>query len=178
MAVVEGCKAKEMMKVARGQRGTTLLELMVALVITVVVVGGTLSLIFQEYRGTAVAKTAVTAARQIGNAARSISQDGMMAETTDLVDGSPPVDTLTLNWVERYEFTNLSHSSSYFISGNQLRRDYDGTVTVVARDISSVEFSRSGRLISVTISSTPQWWGNETTVQKTYRIYPRAMAGG
>ncbi len=167
-----------MMKVLKGQKGTTLMELMVTLVITVIVVGGTLSLIFQEYRGTAVAKTSVTAARQIGNAARYISQDGMMAETTSLVDGSPPVDTLTLTWVDRYEFTDLAHSSSYFVSGNQLRRDYDGTVTTVARDISSVEFSQSGSLLSVTISSTPQWWGNETTVQKTYRIYPRTLAGG
>ncbi len=167
-----------MMKVLEGQRGTTLLELMVALAITVVIVGGTLSLIYQEYRGTAVAKTAVTAAHQIGNAARYISLDGMMAETTDLVVGSSPVDTLTLTWIERYKFYNLPHSSSYYVSGNQLRRDYDGTVTVVARDISNVEFSQSGSLLSVTISSTPQWWGNERTVQKTYRVYPRTLAGG
>jgi len=68
------------------QKGMTLLELMAAMAITVLVMVGALAVIFQEYAGTDIAKTKVTAAHEISNAARRISQDGMMAENTNLTE--------------------------------------------------------------------------------------------
>lgn len=162
-----------MMSGQAGQRGMALLELMAAMAIAALVMGGALALIFQEYRGTDIAKTTVTAAHEIGNAARLISQDGMMAESTALVEGTDPVDYLVLSWVERSDFADIPHSSSYSLSGTQLQRDYDGMVTTVARNISKIEFSQAGRLLTFSISFTPRWWIPEQTVQKTYRIYLR-----
>ena len=75
---------------------------------------GIVGLIFQEYSGTATAKSSVTAAHEIGSAARWISQDGMMAESTDLAEGAQPADNQTLTWIERYDFASIPHSSSYF----------------------------------------------------------------
>ncbi len=168
-----------MMKGQDRQKGTTLLELITALAVGAVIMIGVVALIAQEFRGTAIARTSVTVASEIGNAARWISQDGMMAESTDLVGGADPVDQLTLTWIERYDFANIPHSSSYSLQGTQLHRDYDGTVTTVARDISKVEFSQTGRLLIVSITCTPQWSGDsEGMVQKTYRIYLRAAEGG
>jgi len=166
-----------MMNRQAGQRGMTLLELMVSMTIAIIVMGGAVALIFQELRGTSVAKTSITAVHEISNAARWISQDILMTEDTDLVDGSQPVDYVTLNWIERYDFANVPHTSSYSLSGNQLTRDHDGTVTTVARNISKIEFSQNGRLLTVSITCTPQWW-NSTTIQKTYRIYLRSMQEG
>ena len=158
------------------QKGMTLLELIVSMAITVTILSGIVALIFQEYSGTATAKTAVTAAHEIGTAARWISQDGMMAESTNLVEGADPVDHLTLTWIERYDFVNIPHSSSYSLEGTQLCRDYDSTVTTVAQHISKIEFSQTGHLVTVSVSCTPQWW-RASTIQKTYRIYLRAAEG-
>ncbi len=163
-----------MMKGQTGQRGMTLLEFIVGMGVATIIMGGTLGLIFQEVRGTAVAKTSVTAAHEIGNAARRISQDVIMAGSTDLIDGAGPVDSLTLSWIEQYDFTNIPHSSSYTLVGTELRRDYDGTVTTVGRDISGIEFSQTGGLLTVSISVSPRWWAPRETVQKTYQVYLRA----
>lgn len=155
------------------QKGMTLLELMAAMAIMVLVMVGALAVIFQEYGGTDIAKTKVTAAHEISNAARRISQDGMMAENTNLTEEVDPVNQLTLNWIERYDFANIPHSSNYSLCGTELRRNYDGVETTVARNISQLEFSQSGDLLTVSISCTPQWWAPDRTVQKTYRIYLR-----
>jgi prepilin-type N-terminal cleavage/methylation domain-containing protein len=155
------------------QKGMTLLELMAAMAIMVLVMVGALAVIFQEYAGTDIAKTKVTAAHEISNAARRISQDGMMAENTNLTEEVDPVNQLTLNWIERYDFANIPHSSNYSLCGTELRRNYDGVETTVARNISQLEFSQSGDLLTVSISCTPQWWAPDRTVQKTYRIYLR-----
>ena len=159
------------------QKGTTLLELLVALAITGMIMSGIAALIFQEYRGTNIAKTSVTVAHEIRNAARWISQDGMMAESTDLAEGADPVNHLTLTWIERHDFTDLPHSCSYYLEGTQLYRDYDGTVTTVAQDISKIEFTQTDSLLTVSIGCTPQWW-RASTDQKTYRICLRAADGG
>ena len=154
------------------QEGSTLLELLAGMAITALIIGAIVGLIFQEWSGTATAKTSVTVAHEIRNAARWISQDGMMAENTDLVEEADLVDNLTMTWIERYDFANIPHSSSYFLEGTQLRRDYDGIVTTVARNISQIEFSQAGRLLTVSISCTPQWW-KSTTVEKKYSVYLR-----
>ncbi len=158
------------------QKGTTILELAVAMAITGMMLMGVVALIFQEWRGTASAKTTVAAAQEIGNAARWISQDGMMAESTGLVEGDPPVDHVTLMWIERYEFANIPHSSSYYLSDTRLCREYDGTVSTVARNISGIEFSRTGNLITVTVSCAPGFWVSDGTgtVSRSYQIYLRA----
>ena len=160
------------------QKGMALLELMAAMAIASMIMGGALALIFQEYSGTDIAKTSVTVAHEIGNAARWISQDGMMAESNDLVEGADPVNHLTLTWIERCDFADIPHSSSYYLEGTQLHRDYDGTVTTVARNISKIEFSQTGRLLTMSISCTPQWWAPDRTVQKTYRVYLRPTEEG
>ena len=164
-----------MMKRQARQRGMTLLELMAAMVIAGIIMLGVVSLIYNEARGTAVARTSVTAGHEISYAARWLSQDGWMAESTNLVDGADPVDHLTLNWIERSDFANIPHCCSYYLSGTQLLRDYDGTVQTVAGKISNLEFSQVGSLITVSIDCSPEWAGDSAkTVRKTYRIYLRA----
>lgn len=164
-----------MMKRKTGQTGMTLLELTAAMAIAAIIVLGVVSLIYSEARGTAVARTSVTAGHEISYAARWLSQDGWMAESTNLVDGADPVDHLTLNWIERLEFADIPHCCSYYLSGTQLLRDYDGTVQTVAGKISNLEFSQVGSLITVSIDCSPEWAGDSAkTVRKTYRIYLRA----
>lgn len=167
-----------MIKGQTRQKGMTLLELLVGMAITAMIMSGILALIYHEVTSTATTKTSVTVAHEITNAARWLSQDATMAESTDLVMGTDPVNHLMLAWVERYDFNNIPHSSSYSLYGSELRRNYDGTVTTVARNISKVEFSQDGSVLTVSISCTPQWRVADPTVEKTYRIYLRAAGEG
>lgn len=161
------------------QKGFTLVELLASMAISSIIMLGVISLIYSEARGTAITRTSVTAGLEISYAARCLSQDGWMGESTNLVDGADPVDHLTLNWIERLEFVDIPHYSSYYLSGTQLLRDYDGAVKTVAGKISNIEFSQSGSLITVSIDCSPQWAGDSAkTVRKTYRIYLRAANEG
>jgi len=166
------------MKRQDGQKGMTVLELVVGMAIVGMLVIGVVTLINHEVKGTAAARASVTNSDQIRGAARWLCKDGCMAESTNLVEGSQPVDNLTLSWVERYECVNVPHTCSYSLSGDELRRDYDGTVTTVARYISGIEFSQTGDVLTVSISCTPPWIGQDQVVEKTYRIYLRAASGG
>jgi hypothetical protein len=95
-----------------------------------------------------------------------------MAQTTDLVDGATPVDHMSLTWTDWYDWAEETHSSSYYVSDGQLQRDYDGTVTTLARFISGVEFSLSGRLLTVKITSSPQGdYG--PSEERVYQVYLR-----
>ena len=161
------------MKLQGSEKGTTLLELVVGLTIVALIVIGVVGLINHEVKSTATARACVTTADEIESAARWLSQDGMMAENTNLVDDAQPVDNLILSWIERYEFVNVPHTCSYSWYDNELYRDYDGTVTTVARHISGIKFSKAGSLLTVSISCTPPWIGQNRTVEKTYRIYLR-----
>lgn len=167
-----------MMRRQDSQKGMTLLELAVGTAIIGILVLGTVALFTHEVTGTAAARTSVTVGHEIREAARWLCRDGIMAETTNLIEGAEPVDNLVLSWVERYECINVPHTCSYILSGDELRRDYDGTVTTVARHISGIKFSQTGDVLTVSITCTPPWIGQNQTVEKTYRIYLRAANAG
>ncbi len=146
-----------MMRGQSGQKGYTLMELTAALGIASLVLTAFVSLILFEVRGTAATRVAVTASYEIDNAARWLTHDGMMAQSSDLVDEAAPVDQLTLSWIEWYNLAAAPHVSTYWLSGSDLKRDYDGAVTTAARNISSVAFSQTERVITVVVASTPPW---------------------
>ena len=161
-----------MMRGQSGQKGFTLLEFVAAFGITAMVLSAFVGLIWHEIRGNATAKVAVTASSDLGNAGRCLSQNCMMAQSSDLVDEAAPVDQLTLSWIEWYQLTGVSHVSTYWLSGTDLKRDYDGTVTTVARNISSVAFSQTDRVITMVVTSTPPWVPTKT-VERTFRVWLR-----
>ena len=164
-----------MMKWQGSQKGTTLLELMVGLAIVGMIGIGVVGLLNHEWKSTAATRASVTIALEIKNAARWISQDVIMAESTNLIEVAQPEDHLALAWIERYDFLNIPHSCEYYLYGTDLNRDYDGTVTTVARHISEINFSQDGNLLTVSISCTPPWFGQNQTVAKTYRICLRTV---
>ena len=154
-----------------GQKGFTLLELMAGLSIVGVIVIASASLIFHELRGTAIAKGTVTASYEISSAAHWLSQDAMAAASSTLVDGAAPADTLTLRWTDWYNIAGTPHQSDYWLSGNDLKRNFDGTVSTVARHLSSVAFSQTDRVITWVATSAPD--GSGRTVERTFRVLMR-----
>ena len=151
------------------QRGFFLLGIMTALVVAAMIGAAAVALLFNELRGQATAKNVVAASMDLGYAGRQVSQDIFMAASSDLVDGAPPVNQLTVSWIEWYGLTGIPHTVTYELSGSHLDRDYDGVVTTVARNISSIEFARTDRVIEVVVTSIPPWTPARP-IERSFRI--------
>lgn len=151
----------------RRQDGFTLVEILVALGIAALITTVLGTAIFQILDRSARGGETVRALNDIQNAGQWLYLDGERAETTDLVDNDPPVDRMRLDWVA----DGVSHTAIYTISGTELERDHNGTVTTVARYVSNADFSISNRLITVNLTSTPGSTGASKDI--TYNIWLR-----
>lgn len=156
------------------QKGFTLIELLVSFAITGILVGVLVPFIIYLTRDTEVITDNTTAVLQVQAAGRSISGDVKMAADTIPADAAAgTLDNLTLLWTSRYQDTNMEHTIQYYLSGENLMRNYDGAISTVARYISDVEFSRSDLtshgVITVVITATID--GTEDQTEKgTYRV--------
>ena len=139
------------------QKGFTLLELLVTLAVSSVLLTGVVLSIYQVVWGTDRSNSQVVALTDIDHAALSIKKDLMMTQNTDLIEGEPR-SSVTLTWIDYTSFATANetslHSSSYTLSGTELRRNYNGTLGIVGRNISSISFTHNGRIIAVAITAT------------------------
>lgn len=137
------------------QKGYTVIELLVVIAVSGVLIGALVPFIYNVTRGTGTITHRASATLQVQNASRLINQDVKLAATTSLVDAAPAVDTLTLQWTDKHDDVNVDHTVQYYLSGQDLKRDYDGVVTNVALYITNLEFSLSGSVVTVNITATP-----------------------
>jgi len=163
------------MKVRNSQKGFVLVEVLVAIAVGGMVLGGIVSAIFQTTNITTRTPPQVTALEDIKYATYWISKDVRMAATTNLVDGAPPVNNLVLDWTSWYDdngqLSAVSHHCEYALSGRQLCRTYDSDpLRAVGRYVSNIEFSRQGQIILITITSSPDGKA-ETAEKQTYHMY-------
>ena len=157
------------MKMSTDQRGVTLVETLLAAGIAAMIVGMLGSAIFLFWRASEQGNDKFRALHDVQNAGFWITRDGGGAQSTSLNEGEDPVESMTLSWTEGEQ----AHTVTYSLSGADLQRNYDGTVTTVARYISSVGFSISSEgVITGNITSSPEGrW--ETSEEATYKIWPR-----
>ncbi|MFW0860383.1 MAG: prepilin-type N-terminal cleavage/methylation domain-containing protein, partial [Dehalococcoidia bacterium] len=82
----------------KSQRGFTLIELIIAIAITGIIIGGIVMTIFQVISVNALTANHLTAVRQVQNAGHWITSDAKMAQSvaTTGASGFP----LTLTWSE------------------------------------------------------------------------------
>jgi prepilin-type N-terminal cleavage/methylation domain-containing protein len=125
----------------RGQRGFTLIELIIALAITGAITGGITMSIFQTLDYDARSKARMIAVKQVENAVYHVSRDVQMAQEVETTYPDPDGDgfPLTLTWVE---WDNTENEVIYSKAPGELRRSHsrDGGAaqeTVVARYISA-----------------------------------------
>lgn len=152
----------------RNQKGLTLVELLISTAISGLIAG---------ILGTAIHQFIITSERgndefralhDVQNAGHWLTLDSERAEATNLIDGALPATSMTLNWTSGGQ----AQTSTYSLSGAELKRDRNGTITTVARHVSDVQFSLAGRLIAVAMTSTPEGrWG--VSEQATYQIWLR-----
>lgn len=166
-----------------GQGGFTLLEVLASMVIGGALLGALVPAIFEITRVTSLNTTSITAAVQVESAARWLAKDGQGAQNTNLVDGAPAVNTVTLSWTDYTSwgtsFANpgqfTTHSITYSLSGTNLRRSLDGNTRTVASDVTSILFSRSGRVMTIAVTAAPPGL-LPFAHQRTYNVTLRSLA--
>lgn len=138
------------------QKGFTLVEVLVVTAIGGVLMMGLMLSIHNVVWGSARSNNQVIALTDINHAALRIKKDLMMTQYTNLTD--VPQDSVTLSWIDYTGFVSENqstyHSSSYALSGTELQRNYDSTVSIVGRNITSISFTQNGKAITVVITAT------------------------
>jgi prepilin-type N-terminal cleavage/methylation domain-containing protein len=179
------------MKLARSQKGFTLIEVLAATAISGLLLAVAVSITFQTTNVTMHSSADITAFEDIKRVAHPIVPDLRMAQETDLQDGADPVDHLALDWTSWYddegELSPVDYHCEYaLVAGeNKVERkywaDYDDqspgdptSTSSIGKYISGIEFSREGYLVKVVISSSPED-RPETEEHLTYQLSMREM---
>ena len=169
-----------MIKILKGnQKGMALIEVLMVTAIAGILTGAFSSAIFSLIHHTESSNSHMTAACSIETAARCISNDGQMAQNTDLTPGAAAVNSLNLSWTD--PVNGDFYEINYFLSGEELRREYSLNSVVqdtrtIARYVSSLKFCQPAgneRLFTVTITSS----GGSPRVSETreYHVTLRAV---
>ena len=160
------------------QKGFTLIEVLVGMLVGGMIMSAVIGSVYQITTGTGKVNWESTTLADMENAAHCIVRDVMMAHSTDLEPGEPPMDGLHISW---QDLTNaalleesVAHSITYTHSGKELQRNYDGVVTIIGRDLDDVSFGINGRVVSVNMTSTREGYEGATITRK-YLIYLRSQ---
>lgn len=168
------------------QKGFTMIELLATMAISGLLLSILVSAMFNINHTTRLNTTMITAATEIENAARQINIDLQIGQTTNLAEGVPS-NSLTISWTDWTDWSggsgyaipsdfNHNHTISYSLVGDEIRRSYDsGSPTKVARHINSVVFSRTGGVVTVTLTSASEGvdWPSR---QGTYAVALRPIS--
>jgi prepilin-type N-terminal cleavage/methylation domain-containing protein len=143
------------------QRGFSLIELIITISI-MGIMAGILGPVFDQVIDVPeYGNERITAQHELQNVAHHVNIDGQMAKSAtggaSLVLTMPDASTIT-----------------YTLNSTNLTRSTGGVNTVLARNITDVSFSVSGRYVTVDITSSPEgrWDVNEN---ETYQICLRPV---
>ncbi len=149
------------------QKGFTLIELLVALPIGAAILTVVVASYFQVMQARVDIGQRSIAMAELDNAEHWLAGDLVMAQTTDLIEEDPPVSSMSLEWKDLTHWAAdegvIDHSVSYVLFENQLQRNYDGQMTIIARHLTYVGFSIHDRVFTVTLTSQPGMPGSAVT---------------
>jgi len=168
----------------KGQKGFTLIEVLVALAVTGLITGSITMVISQVLTGNVRTSNHMTAVRQVQNAGYWISRDAQMAQTVDTGEfsGFP----LTLTWTE-YGVDGDEHQVVYTLADNKLQREHytnratnpapDAT-TFVADHINTANTSCALDGSKLTLTVTASIGGFKPASEtRVYEVVPRPSPG-
>lgn len=147
-----------------GQKGMTVVELLVAIAVTGIIVGFLGTAIYQIITVSAYGNDRLTAMHELQNSAHWFNLDGQKAVTAN-VNGE-----LLLTISE-------TSSITYSLVGKELRRTADGSQMTLARNITSADFSIDNRVITMSLTSSPEGRDN-VSENGSYKVYLRPSEGG
>ena len=146
-----------------GQKGMTMVELLVAIAVTGIIVVFLGTAIYQIITVSAYGNDRLTAMHELQNSAHWFNLDGQKAVTAN-VNGE-----LLLTISE-------TSSITYSLVGKELRRTADGSPMTLARNITSADFSIDNRVITMSLTSSPEGRDN-VSENGTYKVYLRPAEG-
>lgn len=146
-----------MKKLMRSQLGFTLAEVLVAVGILTIVSSTIGTATFRALNIQGKVRDDGQAILQLQRGLGQFSSDMRKATATDLVDGAPPVSSLSLTWTDQYQGAGTAHTIAYALVGEDLVRTYDGVSHTLARRVVGVAFSRSSKTFTaqVEVKATP-----------------------
>jgi len=187
------------------QRGFTLVDLLLAIGLLGLLAPVLALSVHNISRQTVSNTTRITALRPLENTGRWMREDIPLAQSTGLAAGIPG-STLTLEWTDwsddsQYDTYGASQATyqrnrvTYSLSVTDLQRtlavcsDWDlqgnmcntsfvtTSILTVARNLEIIQFSRSGDLITIDVTSAPRGatWPSE---QRTYEVHGTLLSGG
>ncbi len=161
------------------QRGFTLLELVVTVAIGSVILLAITSSLYQIEMGKWQIAGKSIAMTDIDNAAHWLIRDIAMAQqVTGPIDPAPSSENMVLVCNDYTAWAtdegSVLHSVSYNHTGTKLLRDYDGEVTTVGKYLTTVDFSISGMMMTVTLTASPTGKTRDR-VTKRYIICMRSL---
>ena len=140
----------------RGQKGFALTELLITVAIAGVIFSFLGTAVYQIINVTEYGNDKMIARHELQNAAHWVSLDGQMARTAS--GGNELVLTLP-----------DGSSITYAVVGTELRRTAGESQITLARNISSISFSIENRIITMTITASPEGRLN-VSEQATYKV--------
>ncbi len=143
----------------KGQEGVTLVELLVAVAVTGIIVVFLGTAIYQIITITEYGNDRLTAMHELQNAAHWFNLDGQRASTAN-VNGDL---LLTIS---------ANNSITYSLAGTELHRTAGGNQMTLARNISSADFAVQNRVITMSLTSSPEGRDN-VSENGTYKVYLR-----
>jgi prepilin-type N-terminal cleavage/methylation domain-containing protein len=151
----------------KSQKGFTLMEMLLVTSITGAIVIVVMSSYVQIWKGRQeIAKTSI-ALMDIDRAAHLLTQDLVVAQTTNLTDGAAPVSSVNMTWNDLTHWAGdqgtVAHYATYTLSGTNLIRNYDGDSYTIARYMTKFNISINGTLFTVTVTSQPGFPGSAVT---------------
>ena len=155
-------------RLSSSSAGFTLPETLVGLTITVLATAFIGGAIFQALGTQRGWSDEVVATRELRNAASWFAGDAVNAQTA--LSGSPPVTPdnspdVTMQWTDE---ESVTHTVVYQVIGGLLVRQFDGGEVTLARDVSSVSFSRSGQSLTFDLAVIGAYGELETTDVTVY----------
>lgn len=163
---------------SQGQQGFTLIEVIVALVLTGLIGAGASVATIQVLQQGSRNGDYTTASRHTMNAIYWVSRDAQMSQAVAPDDGASGFP-LTLSWTE---WDNSVHQAIYSIEDDRLMRSYSvngssPSETLVAQYINSVSGNTtcafSDRVLTVTVTATVGGGASAVSLTKTCNIAPR-----
>ncbi len=143
----------------KGERGFTLVELIMATAVAGLIVGVLVGTIFQIIAVSEYGNNKLTAMHELQNVAHWVGLDGQSASA---VSGGSEL-TLTLP---------DASSITYAVVGTDLRRTAGGSEMTLAQNISDISFSIEDRVITMTITSSSEGI-RDVDEQGIYKVYLR-----
>lgn len=140
-----------MRRLLTGRRGFTTVELVAASAIGAMAAGLLAQAILHLNDSVSLGAARLGANSSAANAIIWIGRDFQMAVSTDLPDAAPPAASVTLSWIDRYAGADEPHQVSYAVVAGELRRIFDGVEAMAARTVESVQFSRTGQVVTAIV---------------------------